>query len=432
MTDLVVETWDIGRLRLYEGNPRLNDPHVPKMIEAIKEYGFRIPIVAKSDGVIIDGHLRYKAARKMGLQTVPVALADDLTEAQVRAFRLMANKSVSWATWDDDLLRFEFSELKAAGFDLALTGFGDEELAALFASPTTGNTDPDDVPELQPNPVSELGDVWLLGNHRLACGDSTDADTVAKALNGVKPHLMVTDPPYGVEYDPGWRDKAGASGTLQRISRNRGVGTVSNDDRADWSEAWALFPGDVAYVWHGALQTSAVLNSLEANGLLGRSLIVWVKQHFAIGRGDYHNQHEPCWYVVRKSKTGHYCGDRKQSTVWNIKAQFGYESSRKDNVDKASGHSAQKPVECMKRPIENNSSPGQAVYEPFAGSSTTVIACEMTGRVCHAIELSPNYCDVGLRRWQAFTGRTATLESDGRTFAEVEAGKAPQTEQAAE
>ncbi|MFP1632656.1 DNA-methyltransferase [Zhengella sp. ZM62] len=190
-----------------------------------------------------------------------------------------------------------------------------------------------------------------------------------------------------------------------------------NDDRADWREAWALFPGDVAYVWHGALHASLVAASLEASGFAIRSQIIWDKTRLVIGRGDYHWAHEPAWYAVRKGKTGHWSGDRKQSTVWAI------EHRRSD-----SGHGTQKPVECMKRPIENNSSPGQAIYEPFSGSGTTIIAAEMTGRACHAIELNPAYVDVAIRRWQDFTGKQAVLEATGQGFADAQsertAGKA--------
>jgi DNA modification methylase len=212
-----------------------------------------------------------------------------------------------------------------------------------------------------------LGDVWLLGGHRIICGDSTKAEDVERVLAGVKPHLMVTDPPYGVEYDANWRNVAmRADGTP---SDGRAVGKVLNDGQSDWREAWALFPGDVAYVWHAGRHASSVQSSLEASKFEIRCQIIWSKGRFAIGRGDYHWQHEPCWYAVRKGKTGHWAGDRKQTTLWEI-------SHNKSET----GHSTQKPVECMKRPIENNSSPGQAVYEPFSGSGTTIIAGEMTGR----------------------------------------------------
>ena len=247
----------------------------------------------------------------------------------------------------------------------------------------------------------------LVCRHRIICGDSTDADTVAKCLNGVNPHLMVTDPPYGVEYDASWRAKVG-------VNKNKGkMGVVSNDDRADWLEAWVLFPGDVAYVWHGALHAATVADSLEAAGFNVRSQIIWAKDRLVLSRGDYHWQHEPCWYAVKKTGKGHWAGDRKQTTVWRINARD----------DSGHGHSTQKPVECMKRPIENNSSPGQAVYEPFSGSGTTIIAGEMTGRSIHAIELSPAYVDVAVKRWQAFTGLDAIHEETGQTFATMLANR---------
>ena len=239
------------------------------------------------------------------------------------------------------------------------------------------------------------------------CGDSTDAATVERALAGVRPHLMVTDPPYGVEYDPAWRNRAGL-GSTQR------VGKVENDDRADWREAWALFPGDVAYVWHGALHATTVAASLEACGFQIRAQVIWAKDRLVFGRGHYHWQHEPCWYAVRDTATGHWAGDRKQTTLWHI-------ASRAQDTETV--HGTQKPVECMRRPMENNSSPGQAIYEPFSGSGTTLIAAEQSGRACHAVELSPAYVDVAVLRWQAFTGQEATLEGDGGNYAAVAAAR---------
>jgi DNA modification methylase len=254
--------------------------------------------------------------------------------------------------------------------------------------------------------VSLAGDTWLLGKHRLVCGDSTNPGDVGRALNGIVPHLMVTDPPYGVNYDPAWR------AILAQNPSGLAKGRVLNDDRADWREAWALFPGDVAYVWHGALHAAAVAESLEASGFAVRSQIIWDKTRLVIGRGDYHWQHEPAWYAGRKGKAGHWAGGRNQTTVWQI-------PHRKSE----SGHGTEKPVECMKRPIENNSSPGQAVYEPFCGSGTTIIAAEITGRACHAIELNPAYVDVAVKRWQAFTGEKATLEKNGHTFVDIAAAR---------
>jgi len=405
---LTVETWPVTRLIPYARNPRKNDAVVDQMCGAIKEFGFRVPIVARSDGTVVDGHLRLKAARRMGMTDVPVALADDLTEAQIRAFRLLANRSAAWAAWDDELLALEFQDLRGLGFDLGLTGFEPGEIAGFLADPVVGLTDPDDVPAVPANPVTRPGDVWLLGSHRLICGDCTDASVVTRVLAGVTPHLMVTDPPYGVAYDPTWRNRAGISTTAR-------TGAVTNDHRADWREAWALFPGDVAYVWHGALHAATVAESLTACGFAIRAQIIWAKERLVMSRGHYHWQHEPAWYAVRG--TGHWTGDRKQTTLWSI-------PSRDQDADTI--HGTQKPVECMRRPMLNNSSPGQAVYEPFSGSGTTIIAAETTGRVCHAIEISPAYVDVAVTRWQAFTGKEAVLDGTGRSFAAIAAERAAQ------
>ncbi len=240
--------------------------------------------------------------------------------------------------------------------------------------------------------IARRGDVWRLGPHRLVCGDATDPADVATALAGAVPHLMVTDPPYGVSYDPGWRAViASAHSTLA-------TGAVANDDRADWREAWALFPGDIAYVWHGALNASAVQDSLRAAGFLTRSQIIWDKGRLIISRGHYHWRHEPCWYAVRKGRTARWAGDRKQMTVWLI-------PHRRSET----GHGTQKPLEAMRRPILNHTVVGDRVYDPFVGSGTTIIAAEELGRICHAIELDPTYVDTAVKRWEAATGRTATL-----------------------
>jgi len=338
---------------------------------------------------------------------VPVHSARGLSPAKVRAYRLADNRTNEEAEWDFDKLRAELEGLKLDGVDLSSTGFDEDEIARALAEGGEGLTDPDEVPEAPARAVTVPGDIWLLGKHRIRCGDSTVATDVEALLAGVKPHLMVTDPPYGVVYDPNWRNEADRANG-KKIG-DRATGKVLNDDKADWREAWALFPGDVAYVWHAGLFAGVVADSLIASGFKLRSQIVWAKSNFAIGRGDYHWQHEPCWYAVREKATGHYGGDRKQTTLWQISKPAKSES----------GHGTQKPVECMKRPIENNSSPGQAVYEPFSGSGTTIIAGEMTGRSIYAMELSPEYVDVAVKRWQDFTGQTAVLEATGQTFAEA-------------
>lgn len=406
------KTVPVADLIPYARNSRTHsDAQVAKIAASIREFGFLNPIIVDGANGIIAGHGRLLAAHKLGLQVVPVVEAAHLTEAQKRAYVIADNRLALDAGWDLDMLKVELADLKGMDFDLSLTGFELGEIGKLLLDPT-GNTDPDDIPEAPVVPVSALGDVWQLGRHRIACGSSTDADTVAAVLAGVKPHLMVTDPPYGVNYDPAWRNRVKrADGSFVGA---KAVGVVDNDDQADWRETWALFPGDVAYVWHGGLHTHTVAESSVAADFGLRSQIIWAKGQLTIGRGDYHWQHEPCWYAVRKGKTGHYDGGRKQTTLWNI------DTPRKSET----GHSTQKPVECMKRPIENNSSPGQAVYEPFSGSGTTIIAGEMTGRCIYAIELNPAYVDVSVKRWQDFTGEQATLAGDGRTFAEVQAERA--------
>ena len=390
---LTVETWPLARLIPYARNPRRNDDAVGQMCAAIKEFGFKIPIVARSDGTVVEGHLRLKAARQLGLDAVPVALADDLSEAQIKAFRLLANRSASWAAWDDELLTLELHDLQDAGYDLGLTGFDAGELRSLLDdAPAIGLTDENTVPEAPASPVTRPGELILLGPHRLLCGDATRADDVARLLDGARPQLTVTDPPYGVSYDPSWRNDAGVSAT-------RRTGKVANDDRADWREAWALFKGDVAYVWHAAVHATTVADSLTACGFELRAQVIWAKNRFALGRGDFHWQHEPCWYAVRKGARSHWQGARDQSTLWSI-AAAGAE-------DAATVHGTQKPAEAMRRPIVNNSARGEAIYDPFAGSGTTLIAAETVGRVCLALELEPGYCDVIVQRWEAFTGQAA-------------------------
>lgn len=405
---LAVEYRPISELIPYARNSRTHsDVQVAQIAASMKEFGWTNPILIDDEGVLIAGHGRLLAAQMLKMDEVPTITIAGLSDAQKRALVIADNKLAMNAGWDIDLLKVELSDLEASGFDLDLTGFSFDELEKLLApAAEEGLTDPDAIPEAPAFPVAEPGDVWLLGRHRLVCGDSTSADDVAKALNGVSPHLMVTDPPYGVNYDPSWRSKALKDGA------DRAEGKVKNDDRADWSEAWALFPGDVAYVWHAMKTSGVVYDSLIASGFNIRSEIVWVKNRLVLSQGDYHPKHESCWYAVKSTGKGHWAAGRDQTTVWEIEHQ-----------KSETGHGTQKPVEAMKRPIENNSSPGQAVYEPFSGSGTTIIACEMSGRTCHALELDPAYIDVAVTRWQEFTGQEAKLESDGRTFAEVLAAR---------
>ncbi|MFC3086287.1 site-specific DNA-methyltransferase [Tabrizicola soli] len=407
---LAIDYRPIEALIPYARNARTHsEAQVALIAGSIREYGFTNPVLVDGENGIIAGHGRVMAARKLGLAKVPVIELAHLTEAQKRAYILADNKLAEQAGWDRELLALELGDLLDMAVDLASLGFEAGELDALLRA-GEADTREEDVPEAPAVPVSRPGDLWVLGNHRLICGDATDAGTVARVLAGVQPHLMVTDPPYGVAYDPNWRNEAGAA-------RTRRTGKVLNDHRADWREAWALFPGDVAYVWHGALHATTVAESLIACSFAIRSQIIWAKERLVLSRGDYHWQHEPAWYAVREKATGHWSGDRKQTTLWQIPSR---------DQDAATVHGTQKPVECMRRPMLNNSSPGQAVYEPFSGSGTSIIAAETCGRHCHAVELDPAYVDVALLRWQAFTGREAMLDWDGRSFREV------QTERVAE
>jgi DNA modification methylase len=396
-----VERRPVAELVPYARNARTHSPaQVAKIAASIEEWGWTNPVLVDESGNIIAGHGRVLAARKLGIADVPVMVASGWTEAQQRAYVLADNRLALDAGWDEDLLRSELVELGELGFDLPLTGFSDAELGKLM--PRVEQGDADHIPDIPAEPVSRPGDLWTLGDHRIICGDSTDPDTVTQLLPGEKPHLMVTDPPYGVEYDPEWRNRAGVS-TTERL------GKVENDHRADWREAWALFPGEVAYVWHAGIYATTVAESLLASGFSLRSQIIWAKPRLVLSRGHYHWQHEPCWYAVREGGQGHWQGARDQTTIWAIDGT---------TEDQDTSRSTQKPVECMRRPIQNNSKPGDAVYEPFSGSGTTIIAAELENRRCYAVELAPEYVDVAVLRWQAFTGKHAVL-SIGEAFAQV-------------
>ena len=400
---LRLEFWPIDRLLPSPRNARTHsDAQVAEIAGSIRAFGFTNPILVGEDGDVIAGHGRLAAARLLGLAEVPVIELHGLSEVQRRQLRLADNRIAMNAGWDFDMLRLELKDLSALGADLSVLGFSKDELAtALAPGVTEGLTDENEVPEVGEAAVTVAGDIWCLGPHRLACGDSTDAEVVKAMLAGAAPHLMVTDPPYGVNYDPEWRHRAG-------VNTSSRTGKVRNDERADWAEAWALFPGGIAYVWHGALHATTVAESLVRQDFAIRAQIIWAKERLVIGRGDYHWQHEPCWYAVRSK--GHWTGDRKQTTLWTIAS---------GGQDTEARHSTQKPVECMRRPMLNHTRPGEAVYDPFLGSGTTLIAAETTGRVCLAIELDPRYVDVAVRRWQAFTGKPATLKADGRSFDDI-------------
>ena len=358
----------------------------------MQEWGFTNPILIDEDGKIIAGHGRLEAAQGV-LTEVPTITIDGLTEEQKRALVIADNQLATNAGWDLDLLKDEISTLD---FDIDLLGF-DKDFIANLLHTDEGLTDPDNIPT-EVEPSAKPGDIWILGDHRIMCGDSTSADNVAVLLNGVEPHLMVTDPPYGVEYDANWRNEADrANGKKMGATA---LAPVANDSEANWGEAWSLFPGNVVYIWHASLNAGVVAESIVDCGFELRSNIIWNKTRLVIGRGHYHWQHEPCWYAVRNGSAADWQGSRKESTIWDIPIPLKSET----------GHSTQKPVECMRRPIINNSSIGQAIYEPFSGSGTTIIACQMEGRHCYAMEIMPEYVDIAVKRWEEYTGQKAQLD----------------------
>jgi DNA modification methylase len=413
-----IELVAIEGLAPYAKNARTHsDAQIEQIAALMLRFGFTAPILRDETGAIIAGHARLRAAilnRDRGYEIfarVPVMTARGWNDDEKRAYVIADNQSALLAGWNYGLLAGEIQALSGAAFDTTLLGFSESDMRRMTGY-AGGLTDPDAAPALTEQAVSRLGDLWQLGQHRVLCGSATKHADVANLFEGVQPSLMVTDPPYGVEYDPGWRNAAGVSSSAR-------VGKVQNDDRVDWKEAWELFPGDVAYVWHAGRFAADVQRSLEISGFEIRAQIMWRKSHFAIGRGDYHWQHEPCWYAVRKGGKRNWSGDRKQSTVWDITGLTSAKGTEIETRDAVSIHGTQKPVECMRRPIENNSRPGDVVYDPFLGSGTTIIAAEQSERICFGIEIDPRYIDVIVNRWQAFTGKQAVLGDSNKTFDDI-------------
>jgi DNA modification methylase len=352
---------------------------------------------------ILAGNHRVMAAKALGWETVPVQWVDVTPEEELRIL-VVDNRTTRIGQDDTTKITDILAELANTPIGLEGTGYGAADLDALIdelagmTEPAELLTDPDEVPE-EVETRCKPGDLWILGRHRLLCGDSTKADDVARLMDGAVAEIMVTDPPYGVEYDADWRTTArNADGSLLSTGSGRAVGKVSNDDRADWTETWSLFEGDIAYIWHAGNKAHIVAESLLSCDLQIRSQIIWAKNNLVIGRGDYHPQHEPCWYCVRKGQPGLRTDDRKQTTLWQI------DKPRKSET----GHSTQKPIECMSKPLENHTV--EKVYDPFLGSGTTLIAAEQLGRKCYGMEISPKYCDVIIQRWENATGQKAVLD----------------------
>jgi DNA modification methylase len=392
----------VDKLIPYAKNSRTHSPEqVGQIAASIKEFGFRNPILV--DGVgIIAGHGRLMAAQKLGLDKVPTIDCSDMTPSQKKAYIIADNKLALNAGWDTAMLTIEMQELEVEGFDLELLGFDDKELNALLEPEIVdGLTDEDEVPELPEEPKSKLGDIYILGNHRLMCGDSTSIDAVEKMMDGDKASLVVTDPPWNVAYGTNLANNA--QGYKQRTIMNDNFETTQ-----EWEDFLSGFMGNIIaftmkgcpiYCVMGASEWPAIDKALRDGGFHWSSTIIWAKDTLVLSRKDYHTQYEPIWYGWKDDGPRIWTvQDRKQSDVWECK-----------RPKRSELHPTTKPVELIERAVLNSSNAGTIVFEPFGGSGSTLIACEKTGRKARLMELDPKYCDVIVKRWEDFTGQKAVL-----------------------
>jgi DNA modification methylase len=393
MQKMKIEHVDPLTLKL---DPKNANTHPTKSIDAIKlsyaRFGQQKPIVVDGDMVVRDGNGQLISAISLGWKTIAI-VKTELTGDEATAYAITANRSAEFAEWDETALAEHLVSIQASDKELArVTGFSEKEIAEFLANSV--DVVEVDIPQTAVEAKTKYGQVWKLGRHRLMCGDSTNETDVQNLMSGEVAQMMVTDPPYGVNYDPQWRVERG-------ITKNTSskLGKVTNDDRADWTKAWELFAGDVAYVYHGALHAVEVSQSLLSCNFEIRAVIIWNKNAMVMGRGDYHWKHEPCLFVVRKKKTSNRTDDRTQTTVWDI-------PNRQANA--GHGHSTQKPIECMAIPIRNHHF--DLIYDPFLGSGTTLLASEQLGRRCFGLEINPAYCDIVIARWESLTGLVAEQE----------------------
>jgi len=401
-----LEHWPIERLLPYIRNARTHsEEQIAQIAASIAEFGFTAPILAGSDGVIVAGHGRLAAARKLALATVPVVVLEHLTPTQRRALVIADNKIAENAGWDDELLRLELADLQEANFDLALTGFDADELLEIMAgeeTTTEGQTDEDAAPEVPVIPVSKPGDVWMCGQHRLLCGDSTEATSYDTLLGNDRVAMIFQDPPYNVDYANTAKDKL--RGTNRPILNDNLGDGFQEFLLAAFKPALARCDGAV-YVAMSSSELDTLQSAFRAAGGKWSTFIIWAKNTFTLGRSDYQRQYEPILYGWPEGATRHWCGDRDQGDVWHF---------NKPRVNDL--HPTMKPVELVERGIRNSSRPGDVVLDPFGGSGTTLIAAEKSGRKARLIELDPKYADVIVRRWQDWTGQQATREADGVAF----------------
>lgn len=376
-----------------------SDEQVKQIAASIREFGFNNPILIREDLTVIAGHGRLAAAKVLGLKEVPTISLAHLTPLQVRAYVLADNKLALNAGWDDEMLALELEELAMEGFDVGLTGFDEVEIGALLADKTEeGLTDEDEVPEAPAEPTTKMGDVWLLGKHRVMCGDSTMIDNFNKLMSSGTADMLHTDPPYGVDYEGVNNDH------LKAESLRNFIKDVLTNCFVSMKE------GSNAYVWHPDIHAYEFIGAFRDSGFIQAkpSTIQWLKSSLVLSQGDYHSINEPCLYGWKEGSGRVRVKDRTQTTVWSF-----------DKPKRSKDHPTMKPVELCERAIINSSIPGHVVLDAFAGSGSTLIACEKTGRINRSMELDPRYCDVIVKRWQDFTGKKATLESNGKTFDEL-------------
>ena len=397
--DNEIEMWPIERIIPYDKNPKRHpEVQIEKLAKHIAEIGWDQPIVVDEDNLILKGHGRRLAALKLGLKEVPVVQKSGLSGVQKKKVRIADNK-LNEAPWVPELLKLELEEIQIDQPNLEPLGFELHELEDLLDEPTKpieDNPEKDDsVPEEKEEaPFVQPGDVWRLGNHILVCGDSTNQNDVLK-LGMEKVDLIFTDPPYGVEYDADWRKDHSTAET-------KNMGSLQNDDKADWTATFSLIEAPVAYVWHDAKQPDITKRMLTDNGFEIRNQIIWNKSIHAISRGDYHWKHEPCWYAVRKGFKSKWSGKRDQNTVWDCPPPHGY-NSKEDHT----GHPSQKPVALIEKALMNHDC--ETVYDPFLGSGSTLIACEKVGKRCFGLEIDPKFASLIVKRYASYTTGTQAV-----------------------
>ncbi len=445
-----IEMWPVAKPKPYPGNPRLNDGAVDAVATSLREYGFRQPIVVDQDGVVVCGHTRLKAAIKLGLEQVPVHVVTDLTAEQIRAYRIADNQTATIAQWNMDLLPLELCGLRDDGYDLSLLGFDVEELGRILGGEVNeGECDPDDVPLPPDEAVTQLGDLWILGNHRLLCGDSGDPSALDRLLDGASIHLCNTDPPYNVRVEPRSNNAIAAGlssftadGAAKRLKQGQGNAAsfgvdhttgkpkggathaklrakdrpLANDFVTDDAfdkllDAWfgniarVLLPGHVAYIWGGYANCGNYPPVMKRHGLYFSQAIIWVKEHPVLTRKDFMGNHEWAFYSWKEGAGHRYFGPNNATDTWSVK---------KLNPQSME-HLTQKPVELAVRAIQYSSLPGENVLDLFGGSGSTLIGAERTRRNAYLMELDPLYADIIVDRYQRYTGKPAVLERTGES-----------------